>query len=500
MIWLTQEGGPGVLGVDERVGRVSKRFNVGGAAQWPQPFAWAGTGSGVAYGDGALWLARGPAIARIDPRDGRVIRRFPIPDAPLLVSFADGAVWVVGQGDGVMREIDPVENRVVAVGTLHGWITDMTVGGGFLWASAMPAAVVFKVSENDLSVQGELPAGVDPERVSFGGGVLWIANTTGETVSRIDPGSGVRSELILKGSAGPNMVSFHRGSIWVSTESLPGSLAPLKGPELRISTPGTGGGCVDADLSTGSCVLDEQLAYATCANLLAYPDSSGPGGLQLRPEIAAAMPLMSQGGRTYTFRIRQGFRFSPPSNELVTAETFKHTIERALSPKLQNPLSALFASDIVGVTAYRAGRAPHISGIRAGGRTLSITLVRPAGDLLTRLSMWFFCPVPVAEPVGTPDPIPSAGPYYVASVQAPDCAAPQSELRRRPTQTIRSHRVHDRCPDARRGRTCRKRGRRLRAGGLRLGLVVAACSRGSTRPALRGSERSCPSGRAAVLP
>ena len=39
-------------------------------------------------------------------------------------------------------------------------------------------------------------------------------------------------------------------------------------------------------------------------------------------------------GRTYTFRIRDGFRFSPPSNEPVTAATFKHTLERAFSPKL----------------------------------------------------------------------------------------------------------------------------------------------------------------------
>ena len=78
---------------------------------------------------------------------------------------------------------------------------------------------------------------------------------------------------------------------------------------------------------------DEQLLYATCAKLLNYPDSAGPAGARLRPEVAAAMPTVSRDGRTYTFRIRPGFRFSPPSNEPVTAETFRHTIERrSLSP------------------------------------------------------------------------------------------------------------------------------------------------------------------------
>ncbi len=45
------------------------------------------------------------------------------------------------------------------------------------------------------------------------------------------------------------------------------------------------------------------------------------------------MPDISPDGRTYTFRIRPGFRFSPPSGQAVTAETFRATIERALSPK-----------------------------------------------------------------------------------------------------------------------------------------------------------------------
>jgi ABC-type transport system substrate-binding protein len=147
------------------------------------------------------------------------------------------------------------------------------------------------------------------------------------------------------------------------------------------------------------------------------------------------MPAVSRDGRTYTFRIRPGYRFSPPSPdrpaalrrrrdavpETVTAETFRHTIERALSPKLgPNAPAAPFAADIAGVAAYRSGKAPHISGIVARGDSLSIRLIRPAGDFLARISMHFFCPVPVREPVvpsGLTGAIPSAGPYYMASIE-----------------------------------------------------------------------------------
>jgi MarR-like DNA-binding transcriptional regulator SgrR of sgrS sRNA len=52
---------------------------------------------------------------------------------------------------------------------------------------------------------------------------------------------------------------------------------------------------------------------------------------------------------------------------------------------------------------------------------LSITLVKPAGDFLTRISMSAFCPVPLSVPVHAKHyalvPPPSAGPYYVSSVQ-----------------------------------------------------------------------------------
>ena len=135
------------------------------------------------------------------------------------------------------------------------------------------------------------------------------------------------------------------------------------------------------------------------------------------------MPDVSPDGRTYTFHIRPGFRFSPPSGQAVTAETFRRTIERTLSPKFAtggHPNRARrVLPDVGGVAAYAAGKAPHISGITARGDTLTIRLTRAAGDLPARLRSSLFCPVPIGTPAvaggGKPTPIPMAGPYYVAS-------------------------------------------------------------------------------------
>src|SRR5207247_6552564 len=118
--------------------------------------------------------------------------------------------------------------------------------------------------------------------------------------------------------------------VWTAAAPAPKPLPPIKGEQLRVSTPTDT--AVDLDPMGGKGSV-QQLMYATCSNLLYYPDSAGAEGTQLRPEIAAAMPTLSPDGRTYTFRIRHGYRFSPPSGEAVTARTFQHTLERSLHPK-----------------------------------------------------------------------------------------------------------------------------------------------------------------------
>ena len=162
--------------------------------------------------------------------------------------------------------------------------------------------------------------------------------------------------------------------------------------------------------------------YATCAQLLNYPDKASPAGSQLTPEVAQSLPARSADGTTYTFKIRPGFRFSPPSNQPVTAQTFKTTIERTLNPKTRSGYAPHLA-DIVGAGAYMSGKASHIAGVIAHGDTLTIRLLAPAPDFLARISQPpGSCAVPPNTPVdrnGVSVPIPSAGPYYVTSYTQP---------------------------------------------------------------------------------
>jgi serine/threonine protein kinase/ABC-type transport system substrate-binding protein len=401
-IWLTEDLGSHVWRIDGRSGKVIARINVGEG----------GVGPGIAYGAGSLWLAHGSDVLRVDPRTGQVTHRYPANSWWLV--FADGAVWAATSNTGIVSKIDPVDNRVVARTRLHGWLSDLSVGGGSVWVSIQTDGVIFKLNEDDLRVESSSSAGADPERLTFGAGKLWIANTAPQAVSLLDQVSGERQQLDV--SAQPTTAVYHNGVVWTGGAAPPAALPPIHGLELRISTPTDT--AVDIDPMGGKLSV-QQFMYATCANLLNYQDSAGPEGTELRPEIAAAMPALSADGRTYTFTVRPGFRFSPPSGEQITAQTFRHTIERALSPKNIWSGGPPLASDIVGVSAYRNGKARHISGLAVHGNALSITLARPSGDFLTRISMPAFCPVPRSVPIHTKGllekPLPSAGPYYISS-------------------------------------------------------------------------------------
>jgi peptide/nickel transport system substrate-binding protein len=199
--------------------------------------------------------------------------------------------------------------------------------------------------------------------------------------------------LVLLGSA------LATGVVGGSALARTGAEPVIKeGGTLRVNVTGTDLASLDPSINYDTD--GAQLLYATCAKLVNYPDRPAPLGSVIEPEVASGMPTVSRDGRTYTFRVSDGFRFS--NGAPVRAADFAYTIRRDLDPRMHSP-AVPFLRDVV---TYRAS-----------GDTLTIRLSHPAPDLLARLAMPFFCVVPAGTPVvgGGRDTIPSAGPYYVAS-------------------------------------------------------------------------------------
>jgi ABC-type transport system substrate-binding protein len=177
-----------------------------------------------------------------------------------------------------------------------------------------------------------------------------------------------------------------------------GVAAPVSGPTLRLVESQVAWSALDPQV--GTYYADAwSLLHATCTTLVTYPDRSGLRGDVLQPDGAAAYPRISADGRRYTFTVRSGLRFNDGTP--VTAANYAHAIGRLLNPLLHSDMAF-----------YGAG----IVSARGRGRTLTIRLKAAAGDLLSRLALPMFCPVPTNYPA---DPgitlTVGSGPYYVAS-------------------------------------------------------------------------------------
>jgi peptide/nickel transport system substrate-binding protein len=198
-----------------------------------------------------------------------------------------------------------------------------------------------------------------------------------------------------------------------SSSSSGGSGGVRNGGTLRAGIPD------DPDhLDTGISYAVEgwELLEATNNGLLTFRKASGSAGSQVVPDIATAMPRVSDGGLTYTFHLHPGVRFSPPVNRAVKPSDFRYAIERLFhvgSPGVG------FYTIIQGADAYAAHKAAHISGIVADDRAMTITfhLTHPDGAFLDIMAMPFAFAVPTGMPYRDISTDPrwrvATGPYMV---------------------------------------------------------------------------------------
>jgi peptide/nickel transport system substrate-binding protein len=153
---------------------------------------------------------------------------------------------------------------------------------------------------------------------------------------------------------------------------------------------------------------------ATCALLMRYAVRASPIRYDLVPEVAAGYPSVSRDGKTYTFTIRKGYRFS--TGAAVTAQSYASAITRILNPAMRSP-AAPYLEEIVGADAVQQGKAQSASGVKASGDRLIIRLTKRLADFPARMTMPYLCPVPAnlpVDPEGVGAPLPGSGPFYIA--------------------------------------------------------------------------------------
>src|SRR5207248_7491214 len=128
-------------------------------------------------------------------------------------------------------------------------------------------------------------------------GSVWVADQYATAVSRIDPNRNVVTRTVPVGGS-PTALAVAAGRLWVGTRSLAqhrgGTLVILNRQPLKI------------DPALQFNLLPLVSDGLTRDSLVTYAHTAGPTGIRIVPDLAIAVPLPTDGGTEYGFRLRPG--------------------------------------------------------------------------------------------------------------------------------------------------------------------------------------------------
>jgi peptide/nickel transport system substrate-binding protein len=123
-------------------------------------------------------------------------------------------------------------------------------------------------------------------------------------------------------------------------------------------------------------------------------------GTSAVPDLATALPSLSNGGKTITIHVKPGIHYSAPlASKTVTSMDIKYAMERCFLASVGNGYAESYYSGIVGAPAAPAAKLPDMSaGLQTPNpTTLVINTKAPVGVLTTGQSLALPCTTPVPQ-------------------------------------------------------------------------------------------------------
>ena len=372
----------------------------------------------IASGYGSIWVANNTSdtLSRIDAATGEIVSTIPLDSAPAGVAVGAGAVWLLSQETGELLRIDPGDDRLSQTFAIGQDPDGVAIGAGSVWVADTGGTLTrFDPRTGKMRT---IKVGGAPAGIVYSGGAVWVANSVSGAVSRIDPATGA-TQLVHLGNE-PTDLAGAGNQIWATVLPSPAS---HRGGTLTViaQLAPDEGARPPTDPAVAYYLWAWQMLSMTNDGLVGYRRVGGLAGDQLVPDLAAALPAPTDGGRVYTFRLRAGVRYS--TGNLVRPADFRRAIERVFNINKQaNSAVPPFYAGIVGAAQCERSPGPCnlAGGIVADDATNTVTfhLTAPDPDFLYKLAF----PWAYAVPPGTPDheisaaQLPATGPYMTKSL------------------------------------------------------------------------------------
>jgi len=438
-LWAAEAAAHQVVRIDTKRRAVTATIPVGTAP------------SRIIVGGGQVWVLD-PAdrtVSRIDPQADTVAQTIALDGQPSDLLLTAGSLWVADQGDGTVLRIDPATGRTQGITRTGGDPASLTTADGAVWVATDRSGTLARIDARTGTLTGTTRVGDAPAVTGAGPAGLWVLDPLDATVSRVDPRDGAIAATVPLGGAPTAMVQSG-GGVWLA-DRRNGTLLRLAprhevitrfrlGGQVRAlaaaggdlwaaigaAGPGHRGGTltsitsyakidtIDPAAGNSNNLVPSQFLGLINDGLVTLDHAAGPDGTRLVPDLALALPPPSSDGRTYTFHLRPGIRYS--TGALVRPSDVTRSFER------------LFQLGSSGVSYYRAIsgtaaclRAPRTcdlsGGIAAADRVGTVTfhLDQPDPDFLYKLTLAYADVLPAATPGRQAQtPLPATGPYLIS--------------------------------------------------------------------------------------
>ncbi len=396
-IWSASVPGDELDRVDPATGKVTQRIPLGAARA-----------SALSFANGAVWVAdlAGSSLIEVDAATGAVRRTLALDLRPTALALARGAIWVASYDSGTVEQVDLRRGETITTVHVGNGPVSLAVTPGSVWVANALDSTVSRIETAHGTVAATIPVGSGPSALAVDDGDVWVASEYAASVSRIDPARNVIAHVTRLGGA-PTTLAASDGTVYVGLRPLirhrGGTLVLLHTRPISIDP------ALQFDL------LPLQSDALTRDGLVTYNHVSGPAGIRLVPDLAVSLPAVTDGGTTYTFRLRPGIRYS--DGRPVRAADFRRALERVF--RLASDGSHTLGS-LVGVEAcqqFNPIRCDLSRGISTDevARTVTFHLSSPDPDFLSSLTAPFATPVPPALPSTTSASIPSRAPGLTRS-------------------------------------------------------------------------------------
>jgi len=434
-VWITDSVNGTLLRVDPGKELVVDRIDVGADP------------SGVCVGAGSVWIANSAdgTVSQVNPVTDTVVATIPVGNGPTSVAYGAGEVWALNVVDATVTAISPSSGRTRTI-PLGQNPTRLTFGLGAVWVTSEETGVLLRLDPRTRTVVQAIEVGNGPVGVAAGDGALWVANTPDRTVSRVDPASGAVSKIALSGR--PVELALTGAQLWAA-DTLDGAVSVIdagarrlkrtltirqaptalaasgdrvwalalpssashRGGTLRVVS--QGGDTFDTiDPGASFRKVSWQMLSIVYDGLVTYRRAGGPSGQAVVPDLASALPVVQDGGRTYVFRLRSGVRYS--DGTVVSAGDVRAALER----EYRAGVGLAYVAAIVGADRCSKRACDLSRGVVADDRagTITIHLDAPDPDFLFKLALPWGAVVPKSAPpidVGR-RPLLGTGPYRIA--------------------------------------------------------------------------------------